>query len=173
MANVIINDKHLTDVADAIREKNGETTQYKPGDMAAAISALTIGAGGGWATPDTHDVIMLEKVPTEITSNIRYLWTDYRDYITDTSKIDYMFIDSGTSEHFYIRNFMEERPATDPDTFPYLYSSQNSTYNYSTWIQPNIKNFIAFEKGGVRVFYNGVALSMTNKPTIYVLLRKE
>jgi hypothetical protein len=46
MANVIINDTHLTNIADAIREKTGTSDTYKPGEMAAAISAITTGGGG-------------------------------------------------------------------------------------------------------------------------------
>lgn len=58
MANVIINDAHLTDIADAIREKNGETTTYKPGQMADAILAITTGGG--------------DMQPISLTSNIDY-----------------------------------------------------------------------------------------------------
>lgn len=47
MANVIVNDTNLTNIASAIREKNGETTTYKPSEMAAAILAITTGEGGG------------------------------------------------------------------------------------------------------------------------------
>lgn len=47
MANVIVNDSNLTAIADAIREKNGETTTYKPSEMAAAITNLPSGGGGG------------------------------------------------------------------------------------------------------------------------------
>lgn len=50
MANVIINDTNLTNIANAIREKNGGTTKYKPSEMASAILAIE---GGGSATlPD-------------------------------------------------------------------------------------------------------------------------
>ena len=45
MANVILNDKHLTDIADAIRAKNGEATTYTPGAMAEAITNLPSGGG--------------------------------------------------------------------------------------------------------------------------------
>ena len=45
MANVIINDTNLTNIADAIREKNGTTETYKPNQMAAAILAITTGGG--------------------------------------------------------------------------------------------------------------------------------
>lgn len=40
MANVIVNDTNLTDIANAIRDKNGETTTYKPSEMATAIGKI-------------------------------------------------------------------------------------------------------------------------------------
>lgn len=43
MSKVLVNETSLTAIADAIREKNGETTTYKPAEMSGAISALTIG----------------------------------------------------------------------------------------------------------------------------------
>lgn len=45
MANVLVNEQSLTDIAAAIRAKNGEETTYKPGEMAAAISNLPAGGG--------------------------------------------------------------------------------------------------------------------------------
>lgn len=41
MANVIINDSHLTDIADSIRNKNGTNNKYKPSEMASAIDNIT------------------------------------------------------------------------------------------------------------------------------------
>ena len=43
MANVVINDPHLKDIADAIREKNGTSNTYAPNEMAAAITSLSSG----------------------------------------------------------------------------------------------------------------------------------
>lgn len=40
MTKVLVTDGHLNDIADAIRAKNGETTAYRPGEMANAIEAL-------------------------------------------------------------------------------------------------------------------------------------
>lgn len=40
MANVMIDDKHLNDIAEAIRSKNGTTDTYKPSEMADAITAI-------------------------------------------------------------------------------------------------------------------------------------
>lgn len=45
MGRVIISEENLTNIADAIRAKNGETTTYKPGEMAAAIEAISGGLG--------------------------------------------------------------------------------------------------------------------------------
>lgn len=45
MANVIIDDTNLVNIANAIREKNGSTDTYKPADMSQAI--LNIAGGGG------------------------------------------------------------------------------------------------------------------------------
>lgn len=48
MANVVINDAHLNNIAAAIRAKNGSADTYKPSEMAAAINAIenTGGSGG-------------------------------------------------------------------------------------------------------------------------------
>ena len=46
MAKVLINDEYLTDIANAIREKNSQTTEYKPKEMASAISNIPSGGGG-------------------------------------------------------------------------------------------------------------------------------
>lgn len=43
MAKVLINESNLQNIADAIRNKNGTTTKYKPAEMAAAIDAISTG----------------------------------------------------------------------------------------------------------------------------------
>lgn len=45
MSKVLVSESNLTNIADAIRGKNGETTTYKPSEMAAAITAITTGGG--------------------------------------------------------------------------------------------------------------------------------
>ena len=54
MAKVLVNESSLTGIANAIRGKNGETTTYKPSEMAAAITAIS---GGGQEIPDSAFVI--------------------------------------------------------------------------------------------------------------------
>ena len=46
MAKVLVTDTHLTDIANAIRDKNGSTDTYKPSEMANAISNIETGGGG-------------------------------------------------------------------------------------------------------------------------------
>jgi hypothetical protein len=50
MANVIINDNHLSNIADAIRDKNGSNTTYLPSEMADAIMAISTSSGSGGAS---------------------------------------------------------------------------------------------------------------------------
>lgn len=40
MSKVLVTESYLTDIGDAIRNKNGSTTKYKPGEMAAAIKNI-------------------------------------------------------------------------------------------------------------------------------------
>ena len=47
MANVLITEQYLYDIADAIRDKLGAATTYKPGEMADAIESISGGGGGG------------------------------------------------------------------------------------------------------------------------------
>ena len=55
MANVIINDTNLTNIANAIREKNGTSDKYKPNQMAGAILAIQ---GGGGTGGDVEPVVL-------------------------------------------------------------------------------------------------------------------
>ena len=44
MGTVLTNNQHYHDIADAIREKNGSTEEYRPSEMAEAILAITGGS---------------------------------------------------------------------------------------------------------------------------------
>lgn len=90
MAYKKINDAHLTDIADAIRNKAGGTDTYKPSEMAAAINELAVGGvelpeeafvitgdcsykfnGGGW---DWYIDIFEDKITTQDISNATYMF---------------------------------------------------------------------------------------------------
>ncbi len=66
MANVIIDDANLQNIANAIREKNGSTDTYKPSDMPQAI--LDISSATGIAPIDHTVTFLVEEEPYEIIS---------------------------------------------------------------------------------------------------------
>lgn len=84
MSIVTIDDSYFTDIANAIRGKNGETTVYKPNEMAAAISALSSGGSGDWQygkikTSDRTNTINLSSIVADY-SKIDCIWVIPADY---------------------------------------------------------------------------------------------
>lgn len=61
MAKVLVNENNLTNIANAIRGKNGSTNTYKPSEMAAAITAIS---GGG-----SNEKAIIEKTFSGIYTN--------------------------------------------------------------------------------------------------------
>lgn len=55
MARVFVSDSTLTDIAEAIREKNGSTDTYKPSEMADAVRAIESGGSdeNAWVEDDS------------------------------------------------------------------------------------------------------------------------
>lgn len=62
MAIVTTDNQHYTDIAAAIRSKNGTETLYKPSEMAAAIQAIS-GGGGEPEPPDDGKTRLYITVP--------------------------------------------------------------------------------------------------------------
>ena len=61
MANVLVERSSLENIADAIREKNGTQTTYKPAEMADAITAIS---GGGITPSGTKNVNITQNGTT-------------------------------------------------------------------------------------------------------------
>ena len=100
MSIVTIDDSYFTDIANAIRGKNGETTTYKPNEMAAAISALSSGGNiTQWGK------MFFSSSPSQI--NLSSIVADY-------SKIDFMFF--GTGKSSYDSGFIYFPGLTSPDS---------------------------------------------------------
>lgn len=55
MANVLINEKYLNDIADAIRSKSGSSSTYKPKEMASAIESISVSSGSEISAADIFD----------------------------------------------------------------------------------------------------------------------
>lgn len=85
MANVIINDTNLTNIANAIRGKNGTTTTYKPSEMAAAITAISGGGGGGSDVPAEALVFSGDCSYMLYNGTWGWFWNTYKDSITTSN----------------------------------------------------------------------------------------
>ena len=73
MSNALITNSTLSDFADAIRAKNGTQDTYTPGEMAAAISAIPSGGGGGgidllWTNSNTTVQFAAQTVSLDLSS---------------------------------------------------------------------------------------------------------
>lgn len=66
MANVLINEQYLTDIANAIREQSKSTDTYKPKEMAAAISELS---SSGSETDTSANAIIARTLSGNVTVN--------------------------------------------------------------------------------------------------------
>lgn len=60
MSKVLITESNLTNIADAIRSKNGSSETYTPAEMASAISNIPSG-GGGTITQDQDGYIVISE----------------------------------------------------------------------------------------------------------------
>lgn len=101
MSIVTIDDSYFTDITNAIRGKNGETTIYKPSEMAAAISALS--GGGGNITQ--WGKMFFSSPSSQV--NLSSIVADY-------SKIDFMFFSTGKSS--YDSGYIYFPGLTSPDS---------------------------------------------------------
>lgn len=61
MANVLINEDTMTDIADAIRSKKGVSTTYKPNEMPSAIESIS---GGGVTPTGTKNISITQNGTT-------------------------------------------------------------------------------------------------------------
>lgn len=82
MANtpVVVLDDTLTDIADAIRGKNGSSDTYKPSEMADAIDNIPSGGGGDALEPSrialsgiTGDVVIKPQVTVDVSKTLTSL----------------------------------------------------------------------------------------------------
>ena len=66
MAKVLVNENNLTNIANAIRGKNGSTDTYKPSEMAAAITAISGGSNENAIVEKTFSGIYTNNEITKI-----------------------------------------------------------------------------------------------------------
>lgn len=81
MANTETLVQSLTAIGNAIRSKNGETTLYKPSEMAPAISAISSGSGG---SP------LSELQMADVSAYVSNGLIDLSPYVDDFSKVKWI-----------------------------------------------------------------------------------
>lgn len=72
MSNVLVNDDSLKAIGNAIRGKNGETTTYKPAEMAAAITAISGGGSSEYVPTDAE--LKITGNCTDLFGSGRFKW---------------------------------------------------------------------------------------------------
>lgn len=96
MSKVLVNESSLTNIANAIREKNGETTKYKPAEMGTAISNIVMNTG---------------DLPLSVLTNTKpykFSYDGWNDVIAEYGElIDEVY---GCEYLFYLSDSLEEIP---------------------------------------------------------------
>ena len=99
MAQKLYEESNIQAIADAIREKNGESTTYKTSEMAAAISAITTGGGGGI---EVEPVVLSGKQDYGCSGSLAGIYINlFKDTIStkDLTSIMYMFYNNSVVEN--------------------------------------------------------------------------
>ena len=143
---VIILDTTLKEIADAIRAKNGETTQYLPSEMAKAI--LAISTGGGAAPADSIKSIYKKVVKTGADGSSEN-WDATEDFeFTVPAGITKVKLFSGVSETTF--EFVDGDWATPTDITvspkgTVINVQAGKTYRFGYWLQAKANQDVTFE----------------------------
>lgn len=114
MTKVAVTEQYLTDIADAIRAKNGTSGGMTPADMASAISDIP--SGGGGSSPWTHIIRAEYTVSTTSTSRGTVATLSCGTDVWTSSKIVYVRIrdTAGAREGHFVGTdsfYVNARPA--------------------------------------------------------------
>ena len=106
MSKVLVTESYLSDIGDAIRNKNGGTTKYKPSEMAAPIKSLTTTtSSGSTITPLTYVELKNQYIDTGIAPEPAYVYDiklNATSYVNDWFAIFGCRVSDGDSKCFGI-----------------------------------------------------------------------
>lgn len=152
MAIVTIDDKHLTDIADAIRGKNNTVTGIKPADMASAIVNLPTGG---------FDISALNYVDIKAPSKYSTYSTlpDLTPYVDNIDKIVAMVWcgDNTGAVYVYLRGIKDYRIFLLKDIYG-IRSTDNPIFETPT-SSPYYYYSIDGNLSGLNVKYSSSAMS--------------
>ena len=134
MAKVLVTDTHLTDIANAIRDKNGTEDTYKPSEMASAIESIET---GGADTSEIEDAFITHTL-SGYYANDRVTKVKYGTFYEDTNLTSVSFpnVTSVESYAFY------KCTSLDTIDIPKIKSASQYTFAYT---KPSIINFPLLE----------------------------
>ena len=159
MANVIINDTNLTNIANAIRGKNGTTTTYKPSEMAAAITAIS-GGGGGSGVPAEALVFSGDCSYKFYKNGWVWFWNTYKDSITtsDMTGATSMFYTFSGAASSVVLNFQANYDIKTDNMF---YNCFNKVVSKIVNLKPNSMRYM-FQQYGATTLPEFENLNMSN-----------
>ena len=158
MANVIIDDTHLTSIANAIRSKNGSSDTYTPAQMATAISNIS-GGGSSSTTLEVNQVpyknswervwpTVISQIDGTVTLNINdsvllynllglYLDNVFKSRTSSNHDLSinlhcYPSGDTEFNESIFVNAMMNGTQGTGIRA-EYLFDQQGTSYNTMAW----------------------------------------
>ena len=134
MANVLVEETSLTNIANAIRSKNGTAAKYKPSEMANAISNITTS----------------EDLTSELTTQNTLITTQETTIDDIVSALQNKSAGSGGSDNSR-ENGLVARTLTEYSNDTVTSIGGNAFYNYSGLESVNLPNVISI---GETAFYN-------------------
>lgn len=146
---VIILDTTLKEIADAIRAKNGETTQYLPSEMAKAILAIGSGSGGGGATPVSDTKTIYKKVIKTGADGSSENWDGTEDFEfivpEGITKVKLTSGATGTTFEFIDGNWDNPTDIVVSAKGTVINVQAGKTYRFCYWLQANANQDVTFE----------------------------
>lgn len=169
MANVVIDNTNLTNIATAIREKNGTQNTYKPSEMAAAIQAISAGGSFNGYDSTNYDITLLSAMPRDTSDSSQYkMWLEWSDYITDFDDVEILIYFGNRTTYFYIKGLCSQENGVF-QTYYNLWSSSNQKNTLS----PIGVNTISFDADGLHTLYNGSELTAAPYGAVYLVQKKK
>lgn len=169
MAIITTDSKNYTDIAAAIRSKNGLATQYKPSEMAAAISAIESGGGTGL---DTSIIISSRQT----IKNQYAVFTDWETHMPDLDKIAAFYFENNDNIYFATKENIQSRTTYTSGVFSGISIPVVGYYwesRYGKFQEITNSQIILDKTYGVYIVKNGSRLSPASQSLSILLKEKE